>query len=182
VLYVSVGTYNGHGLGHARWVALPLSAAQRSLLALSPEANAVTDPLALLRVLAALRAPARRIASGTVDGVPSTEYRVRSDLALVLQASAPGVRVPAGYNAVNTTLDVWLDARGRPVRVIELLAAISPRGPVTLSNVTDFTSYGAPTAIRRPARVRVARALPLYVPAPLVGAPTRAFESLLGRD
>jgi hypothetical protein len=163
----------------AQRIAVRLTDAQQASLGTVPEGDALTDPHALLRVLANVRAPATRVGASEIEGQPTTQYQLRSDLASVLHASSPDTRLPAAYRAVAATLSVWLDAEGRPRRVVERLSKPTASGVVELVNDTHFSGYGAAVTINPPRGVAVSRSLRGGLPLALVGTPTRVFESLV---
>lgn len=179
VLYISETSRGGRVSPASRWVATNLTAAQRVALTPAPGADAFTDPLALLGVLAKTHSPVRILGRDSIDGVPTTRYRLVSDLATVLGESADGAREPRAYRAVRATLTVWLDRQGRPRRVAELFSGTSLLGPATLETVTTFFGYGQPVSIQAPSGVRPSAARPGGGSGSLAGNPSRLFERLL---
>lgn len=179
VLYIAAHGYNRLSARASGWTAVQLNRNQRSALASAPESDALTDPLALLRLLGNLKAPAHRIGHGTIEGASVTDYRVASDLAALLQASAPGTPTPADYRSVRATLGVWLDHAGRPRRVTERLSAPSTSGLVALEDTTTYSRYGEPLRVEAPTGVQINPEFRGGLPVPLVRAPSRIFEILL---
>jgi len=161
-----------------RWVGFRLNKPQRLKLAATPEGDALTDPIALLRVMRDLDAPAVFVGRDVVQGVPAREYEVSSSASGVLRASNPGLAVPGSYRTIASTLNVWLDRAGRPIRVVELLSRASARGPIKLRNTLEFVGYGEPVVIRAPHDARIASSLHGEVPSSLIGKPSRLFQSL----
>jgi hypothetical protein len=182
VLYVA-GTNDASSATrrHTRWTAARLSPDERTALAFAPESDAITDPLAILRVLADIRAPVSRVESGSVDGVPSTRYRASSNLYSVLGASDPSKPHPLAYRQVPATLDAWLDHAGRPRHVLETFSGGTARNPITMRVAIEFLAYGRPVPISAPKGVTPTTTLRSGPPAPLIGAPSRIFEHLLSR-
>jgi hypothetical protein len=166
------------GVGHPQWVAVPLTHPQQAALTPAPGANAITDPLALLSLLAHTPSVVTRIGDESIEGIPATHYRLNTDLASVLSESSGHPSEPAGYRTVKATLDVWLDRQGRPLRVAEHLAGDSPLGVATLQAVTTFSNYGQRVQILAPRGVQ---------PSPILSGglsshaadPSRIFERLL---
>jgi hypothetical protein len=163
-----------------RWTAARLSAAQQRALGSAPESDAITDPLAVLRVLANTHAPVSRIGASSTDGIPTTQYRASTDLYSILSASGQTNRIPTAYRTIGATLDVWLDHKGRPRRVLETFTEYSPRS-VELRVALAFFGYGVPVAVVRPKAAEPNGTLRTGPPAPLVGGPSHIFESLLAR-
>ncbi len=161
------GTNRGAGrTPRSRSTALRLTHAQQAALTPAPGADAFTDPLALLSLLAKTPAAAARIGGGQVGGVQTVHYRLKSDLASVLYESSGPHAEPAAYRTVRATLNVWLDHQGRPRRVTERLDGTPPLGTATLQATTAFSHYGRPVRISKPRDMR-----PL---AAIGGGPTRA--------
>jgi hypothetical protein len=165
-------------VGHPQWVAVPLTHPQQAALTPAPGANAITDPLALLSLLAHTPSVVTRIGEESIEGIPATHYRLNTDLASVLSESYGHPAEPAGYRMVKATLDVWLDRQGRPLRVAEHLAGDSPLGVATLQAVTTFSNYGQRVQILAPRGVH---------PSPILSGglrshaadPSHIFERLL---
>jgi hypothetical protein len=179
VLYLAETQSPGHAGGRTRWIAVRLSRPQRAKLASAPESDALTDPLALLRVLANTRAPVALVGSASIGGVMTKQYRAVTDLVSLLKASSGADTPTAGLGAVTATINVWLDSLGRPRRVVEVLAGESARGATTLTTTINFTGYGKPTEVRPPSGVHPSPTLGGGPPQPLVGGPSRLFERLL---
>jgi hypothetical protein len=164
---------------HGGWVAVRLTRGQRAKLALAPETDAVTDPLAVLRILADTHAPVGLVERGVVDGVPASRYRAATDLGSILRASDPAAKPRPIYRVVGAALDVWLDRQNRPLRVVEALEGASVHGEIAMRTVITFSAYGSATDIRAPANVQPTRSLRAGPPTPLVGGPTHIFERLV---
>lgn len=160
------------------WVAVPLTAAERAQLASAPESDALTDPLALLRILERTRAPIQYLRGGVISGVQVKCYGLSTKLPELLRLSAGRTELPAAFDRVSGTFEVCLDTHGRPRTVAETLTGGASSGGALLTAEVAFSRYGeaaaiaAPTAVRREAR-------PVGTPQPLFGGPTRIFERLL---
>lgn len=162
-----------------RWRAVPLAHEASTTFASAPENEEFTSPLVLLDELGGTRAPVKVVDTEDLDGVPTTLYRLQTNLASLLSAS-PGARIqPASYRGIGATLTVWLDRHGRPRRVEETVAGAAPVGEASITTVTDFTGYGQPVAVRAPTKLSVRAKRRIVAPTPLAGSPSRFFERLL---
>jgi hypothetical protein len=179
ILYRLYTTRDRLAVGSPQWLAVRLTHSQQAVLTPAPGADVFTDPLALLNLLAHTPAVVTLIGDEVIEGTPAKHYRLKTDLASILNESSSHSAEPAGYRNVQATLDVWLDRRGRPLRVAEHLAGRSPLGVATLQAVTTFSNYGQRVQISAP---RGARPSP-----PLIGRelsssaedPSRLFERSL---
>jgi hypothetical protein len=140
------------------------------------EGDAFTDPASVFRALAGIRAPVRRIGHENLNGVPTTRYHLLTNLALFLQPSAGHIQNELAYRRVQAVLDVWIDARGRPVRVRETFTGPTVSGRTTITTIVRFTDYGRPVSVRAPSSAVVKSALG-GLPNPLGAGP----GSLLAR-
>jgi hypothetical protein len=178
VLYVA----QTHGVGRIaipnHWIAARLARGQERHFA-SPETDAITDPLAVFRILENSRAPVRYIGPSSVGGVPAQEYRVTTSLGTLVDASAPRSRIPERLRSVAAVLNVWLDREGRPSRVNEILAGGQASRPARLESNITYGAYGTATTIAAPPGVSPTRVLREGFPNPLVGGPTRVFERFI---
>ncbi len=162
-----------------RWSAVPLAHEASTTFASPPESEEFTSPLVLLDELGGTRAPVKVVGTEDLDGVPTTLYRLQTNLASLLSAS-PGARPqPVSYRAVGATLTVWLDRHGRPRRVDETVAGASSVGAASISTVTDFTGYGQPVAAHAPTKLSVRAKRGIVAPSPHAASPSRSFERLL---
>jgi hypothetical protein len=82
----------------------------------------------------------------------------------------------AAYRHGRAALDVWIDARGRPVRVRETFTGPSTTGHTTMTTIVSFTGYGRPVSVPSPAS-SVVTSTQGPPPNPLAAAP----GSLLAR-
>jgi hypothetical protein len=174
--YVSQGRV---GLRSPQWVAVQLTHSQQAALTPAPGADAFTDPLALLSLLAHTPAVVTLVGDEVIEGMRAKHYRLQTDLASILNESSTYTAEPAGYRDIRATLDVWLDHGGRPLRVAEHLAGISSSGAVTLQAVTTFSNYGQRVQIRAPRGVQPSRTLLSRELSSTSLDPSRVFERSL---
>jgi hypothetical protein len=161
------------------WLALRLAGGQRVSFASAPEGDAFTDPPVLFRAMARNRAPVTTVGHENINGVPTTHYRLSTDLATFLRASSPGAKGSGSYRKVAAALDVWLDGHGRPRRVDEAFAGATALGPARITTRINFTEYGEPVAVQAPAKALVTSGHRIATPGPLFADPSRLFERLL---
>jgi hypothetical protein len=162
-----------------RWRAVPLAHEAATTFASAPESEEFTSPLVLLDELGGTRAPVKLVGTEDLHGVPTTLYRLQTNLASLLSASPGAGSQPAAYRGIGATLTVWLDRHGRPRRVDETVAGASSVGAASITTVTDFTGYGQPVAVRAPAKLSVTAKRSILAPSPLAASPSRFFEWLL---
>ncbi|MCW3019619.1 MAG: hypothetical protein JWN10_1927, partial [Solirubrobacterales bacterium] len=164
-----------------RWLAVPLAHEASGAFASAPESEEFTSPLVLLDELGGTRAPVKVVGTEYLHGVPTTVYRLQTNLASLLSASPGASRQPAPYRGVGATLTVWLDRHGRPRRVEETLAGASSvsLGEARITTVTDFTGYREPVAVRAPTKISVRAKRSIPAPSPLAASPSRSFVRLL---
>jgi hypothetical protein len=118
--------------------------------AFAAEADALIEPPAVFRALAGIRAPIRRLGNETRRGIPTTHYRLTTNLDAFLGTTEGYIENRHGYRDVGMTLDVWLDSRGRPVEVSERIAGPSPAGHTTITTLVQFRDYGTPVTVPAP--------------------------------
>jgi hypothetical protein len=162
-----------------RWLAVALAHEASATFASAPESEEFTSPLVLLDELGGTRAPVEVLGTEDLDGVPTTRYRIQTNLASLLGAAPGAGSPPLSYRGVGATLTVWLDAQGRPRRVDETVAGASSAGAASITTVTDFTGYGRPVAVRAPTKLSVTAKRRIVAPSPLAVSPSRFFERLL---
>lgn len=179
VLYLGLPLATGPPPSRPRWVAVRLSGPQRAILASAPESDGLTDPLALLRILAHTHAPVSFVGTTSIGGVSARHYHVETDFAELLQASSGSAMKATAGRPVTASLDVWLDDKGRPRRIVELLSGTSSRSVIALQATTTFTDYGSRTHIHPPPGVRPSPTLGGDLSRPLIGGPGRVFLRLL---
>lgn len=130
---------------HVRWTATHLRGGT-----FATESDAFTDPPAVFRALAGIRAPLHRLGHQRLEGVPTTHYRLPTNLAAFLGKSAGYVENRAAYRQVTATLDVWLDSRGRPRQVAETFSGPSASGRTTMTTSVRFSGYEQPVSVGAP--------------------------------
>jgi len=162
-----------------RWRAVPLAHEAATTFASAPESEEFTSPLVLLDELGGTRAPVKVVGTEDLHGVPTTLYRLQTNLASLLSASPGAGSPPLSYRGVGATLTVWLDRHGRPRRVDETVAGASSVGGASITTVTEFTGYGQPVAVRAPTKLSVRAKRSIVAPTPLAASPSRFFERLL---
>ncbi len=162
-----------------RWRAVPLAHEVSTTFASAPESEEFTNPLVLLDELGGTRAPVTVVGHELLQGVSTTRYRLRTNLASLLSSSPGAGRQPASYRAVGVTLTVWLDHHGRPRRADETVAGASSPGEASITTVTDFTGYGQPVAVRAPTKISVRANHTIVAPSTLAASRSRSFERLL---
>jgi hypothetical protein len=162
-----------------RWLGFPLAHEAGTTFASASESEEFTSPLVLLDELGGTRAVVKVVATEDLDGVPTTRYRLHTNLASLLSASPGGASPPAAYRGVGATLTVWLDRHGRPRQVDETIAGTSTGGEASITTVTDFTGYGQPVAVRAPTNLTARAKRSILAPSPLAASPSRSFVRLL---
>jgi hypothetical protein len=179
VLYIAQlpGGRNQHA--PIRWHGFPLAHEASTTFASAPESEEFTSPLVLLDELGGTRAPVKVVGTEDLDGVPTTLYRLQTNLASLLSASPGAGSQPAAYRGIRATLTVWLDRHGRPRRVDETVAGAAPVGEASITTVTEFSGYGQPAAVRAPTKLSVTAKHSIVAPSPLAASPSRFFERLL---
>jgi hypothetical protein len=141
------------------------------------EGDAFTDPPFVFRALARIRAPVSRIGRENVNGVATTRYHLLTNLEVFLRPSAGHIENALAYRRVQAALDVWIDAQGRPVRVLETFSGPSASGRTAVTTVVRFSGYGRPVSVRAPASAAVTSTKLTTPPDPLTAGP----GSLLAR-
>jgi hypothetical protein len=162
-----------------RWQSAPLAHEASGAFASAPESEEFTSPLVLLDELGGTRAPVKVVGMKDLGGVPTTLYRLQTNLASLVSASPGAAGPPSSYRGIGATLTVWLDRHGRPRRVDETVAGTSTGGEASITTVTDFTGYGQPVAVRAPSKLSVRAKRSIPAPSPLAASPSRSFERLL---
>ncbi len=115
------------------------------------ESDVFTDPPAVFRALAHIKAPVRRIGPQKIEGTPTTIYRLSTDLATFLATNAGHIQDLRMYRGVRATLVVWIDRQGRPVRVQETFSS----GSSVLSTTVRFSGYGQEVLVQPPPKWRI---------------------------
>lgn len=130
-----------------RWTATRLQAGD-----FNSESDAFTDPPAVFRTLASIKAPVRRLGLAEVGGVSTRHYRLLTNLAVILGSQAGYTENLQGYRRVTATLDVWLDPKGRPRKVQQTFTGRTPAGDATLTTTVNFAGYEQPVSVSPPSR------------------------------
>jgi hypothetical protein len=118
------------------------------------------DPTQALRSLRGL-SQVREVGADTVRGAPARHYQATLDLqqaaeALPAQARAAYRRLLAAQGSTRQPADLWIDGRGRLVRLRTSTADAAPGGAGVASTVTtEYWDFGAPADIRIPAPSQV---------------------------
>jgi hypothetical protein len=161
---------------HDRWIAIRVS--PNSLRSFSPPGGyTLIDPQVIFRVMADSRSPVTRVGRGRVHGVEATQYRLSTSFKAFLAAEQGHSLANSHGSGGMTTLDVWLDARGRPVRVRGTLLSMSEHAKMTTG--VDFAGYGEPVTVRPPPPTSIGSRAIQGLPSTL-GDPARAAERLFG--
>jgi hypothetical protein len=168
--------HTGHGRG-VQWRGLR---PRRTSRAKPNFAYLQIDPQTVLTVLDATHESPVVVGHGTLAGTAATHYRVATTLGAFL-ATAQHVRAStqARETSVAGTLDVWLDRRGRPLRVSASFSTADRTGPVTMTIVTTFVDYGVPVRIMAPRGAPVSASQSTSPDGPLGGDPILVLERIL---
>lgn len=120
------------------------------------------NPTYLLRLLAgALSGSVRRLGPTTVNGLPTTHYRMNVDRGKAFSRLPDKVRQAADKafksddvkGSVYHDAEVWLDADGLPRRVVlRIPQEIDSDNLFRVTYTIDLTKFGAPVAIKAPGR------------------------------
>jgi hypothetical protein len=103
--------------------------------------------------------------------VPTTRYHLLTNLASFLRPSAGHIQNPLVHRRVQATLDVWIDARGRPLRVEETFSGRSSSGHTTMTTVLRFEGYGRAVVVQAPANSVLTSNKAAAPPNPLAAGP-----------
>jgi hypothetical protein len=142
-----------------------------------PGGYTLIDPQVVFRVLAGSHSPVTRVGRQEVAGTQTTHYRLSTSLAAFLSAEGGPVGELAQYETVLATVDVWLDAKGRPRRVRASFAGPARLGAATMTSVIDFAGYGEPVTVHPPSASDVSPRSAASTA--LLGDPLRAVEQLV---
>jgi hypothetical protein len=156
------------GLGPVRWVATPLEPRREPVLS---QSNEFTDPRSVFRALAGLRAPVTRRGRVSIGGASASRYHVSTDLEAFLRPGGGRIEDASGYRRISASLDVWVDPRGRPLRVDATFTGSSPAGATTMSTVVSFTGYGSVVSVAAPTGAVVSSTAGAAPPNPLGAGP-----------
>jgi hypothetical protein len=106
-------------------------------------------------------------------------YRLQTNLASFLAPSTGHVQNPLAYRRVAASLDVWLDARGRPRQVVETFTGPSSAGRATMTTAVRFTDYERPVSVEVPPSSVVRPTGGTVPPNPLAAGPAALLVRLL---
>jgi hypothetical protein len=159
-----------HACAVCHWAATPLEGGTPGF---ASQSDAFTDPPWVFRALAGIRAPVSRLGQTKLDGVPTTRYRLLTNLASFLRPSTGYVQYPLAYRRIQAGLDVWLDAQGRPRQVDETFTGPSSAGRATMRTVVRFMDYEQPVSVQAPPSSLVKFTKRTAAPNPLPRAPPR---------
>lgn len=179
ILYVAQLARGRNPRAPIRWLAIPLAHEASTTFASAPESEQFTNPLVLLDELSGTHAKITVVGREDLHGVPTTRYRLHTNLAALLSAAPGAAKQPASYRSAAVTLSVWLDRQGRPRQVDETVARASSTAPASITTITDFSGYAQPVAIRAPAKVALRSKRAIAAPNPLAASPTRLWEQQL---
>jgi hypothetical protein len=146
LVYASRGHLADRPGQQTRWDAAPV--ARWAPGGFAYESDAFTDPISIFRTLAHISAPVRRIRRQSIEGAPTTVYRLSTNLEAFLARNEGHVQDPAMYRRVAATLEVWIDGQGRPRQVVETFSAAG----TSLRTVMRFHGYGLPVSVDAPAQ------------------------------
>jgi hypothetical protein len=174
VLYVAqIGRRNT--ASRIRWLAIRLARGQSDKVASVRGTDPTLEPSLLLRALATAHSRVTVIGRPQLDGTATTRYRLVTDLGSFLRASA-GESANEALRNVSVSLDVWLDAHGRPRRLDETFAGASYLGPASVTTHIVFSRYGAPAVVTAPAGLVSPTRLRVAAPNVLGPDPLRLFK------
>jgi hypothetical protein len=146
----------GEGVPAGKWVRVDTTRL--------PDGNLVsggaTEPLAAAELLRGARA-VRYLGEETVGGVRVRHLRGTTDIARAAAAVPAAVRGPLhaaaqGFTVTRVPFDVWLDAQGRPRKIVEsftfsTVGTKQEAGPnVTVVSTTTYDHFGTPVSVIMP--------------------------------
>jgi hypothetical protein len=154
VIYVRLGSLSSQLPGGKQWIKLDLSqlgkAAGVDLGQLL--SGAQFQPSDLLGMLESEGAKVQRLGPATVDGVATTHYRVKIDLAKALQAKGLTSPMLSGVAArmKTATAEVWIARDGLVHRVRSSYSVPQGDTPMRMAMTMDLYDYGAHVSIAAP--------------------------------
>ena len=138
-LYLNMGDFAGSFLGGRSWAEVPIDAM----------GGASTDPTGFLDALRGLTT-VDRVGTDTIRGVEATHFRGSVSLADAIDRAPADrreqLRDALGSSDAALPVDVWVDAKDRPVR----FAATFDAGPVAAEVRLDLFDYGADIHVTAP--------------------------------
>jgi len=154
VIYMKLGFLSSQLPGGKQWIKLDLTKLGKSAgLDLGQlMSSSQLQPTDLLGMLKAEGAKVQKRGRATIDGVATTHYRVKIDLAKALQASgltSPTLKDVAGRMKTATD-DVWIGKDGLVRRIRLAYSLETPSGNPHAVMTMDLSDYGAHVSISAP--------------------------------
>jgi hypothetical protein len=154
VIYVKLGFLSSQLPGGQQWIKVDLTKLGKSAgLDLGQlMSSSQLQPSDLLGMLEADGAKVHKLGPGTIDGVATTHYRVKIDMAKALQAkglTSPMLKGIAGRTKMATE-DVWIGKDGLVRRVRLAYGLETPSGNPHAAMTMDLYDYGAHVSIAAP--------------------------------
>jgi hypothetical protein len=154
VIYLNLGFLSSQLPGGKQWVKLDLTELGKSAgLDLGQlMSGSQLQPTDLLGMLEAEGAKVQKLGPATIDGVATTHYAVKIDLAKALQAqglTSPLLKNLAGRMKTATD-DVWIGKDGLVRRVRLAYNLATPSGDAHAAMTMDLYDYGAHISIAAP--------------------------------
>ena len=160
-----------------KWTAVRV--ASSDLRAFSPPGGyTLIDPQVAFRVMTGARSPVAVIGTEEIGGIRSTHYQVATSLNAFVAAEQAQHHTTSSRNDVSTLLNVWLDGRGRPLRVQSTFSSELHGRPATMTTAVNFADYGAAALVRAPAEAAILTST-LRASQATLADPTQALERLL---
>jgi hypothetical protein len=153
VVYMRLGFLSSQLPGGKQWIELDLTKLGKSAgVDLSKVmSGSQLQPTDLLSILKAEGAKVDKLGPATVDGVATTHYRVKIDLAKALRSKGLTSPLLSGVAAQvkRVSENVWVGKDGL-VRRVALGATIPARGAPQIAMRMDLSDYGAHVTIAAP--------------------------------
>jgi hypothetical protein len=154
VIYMKLGFLSSQLPGGKQWVKLDLTKLGKSAgIDLGQlMSGGQLQPNDLLGMLKAEGARVQKLGQATIDGVPTTHYRVKIDMAKALQAeglTSPTLKDIAGRMKTATD-DVWIGKNGLVRRVKLAYSLGTPSGDAHAAMTMNLYDYGADVSIAAP--------------------------------
>jgi hypothetical protein len=175
-VFYGAASHRGEQVSSVQWRAIRIAGARNASVQ-APGGYTLMDPQVVFRVMAGARAPITVVGHEALNGVPTTHYRLSTSLGAFLAAEHGSPSTASAYENVEAELGVWLDGRGRPVRVEAKFAGPSPFGAATMTTLINFTDYGAVVTVRQPSNAVASPRSGAF--GALGGDPLRTIELLL---
>jgi hypothetical protein len=154
VIYMKLGFLSSQLPGGQQWIKVDLTKLGKSAgLDLGQlMSSSQLQPSDLLGMLEADGAKVHKLGPGTIDGVATTHYRVKIDMAKALQAkglTSPTLKGIAGRTKTAIE-DVWIGKDGLVRRVRLAYGLETPSGNPHAAMTMDLYDYGAHVSIAAP--------------------------------